>query len=48
MDFKGVVIFVSSIIVGNFNEILQGIGLGANIIYIGYQIYTHHKNNDKG
>ena len=46
MDYKGIIFFVSSIFVGNFNEILQTVGLGANILYIAYQIYTHKKNDD--
>lgn len=48
MDYKGAIIFVSSVIVGSFNEILQTTGLIVNIIYIGYQLHTHHKNNKDG
>lgn len=47
MDYKGAVIYVSAILVGSFNEILQTTGLLANLIYIGYQIHTHHKKNKK-
>ena len=46
MDFKGIIIFCGSIFAGTFNEILQTVGLGANIIYIVYQIYNHKPNND--
>ena len=45
MDFKGFILFGASILVSNINEVLTTCGLTANIIYIGYQIYSHHKNN---
>lgn len=45
MDFKGFILFGASLLVGNVNEILTTCGLTANFIYIGYQIYTHHKEN---
>ena len=48
MDFKGLIFFICSIIVGEFNQILTGVGLIANIVYISYQIYTHHKKRKNG
>lgn len=45
MDYKGFILFAGSILVGNVNEILTTCGLTANFIYIGYQLYTHHKQN---
>jgi hypothetical protein len=47
MDFKGIAIYVSAIIVGNINELLTTGGLLLNIAYIGYQLYTHHKKNNE-
>lgn len=46
MDFKGIIIYTGAIIAGNFNEILQGLGLTANLIYIGYQLIHFHKNKN--
>lgn len=48
MDYKGAIIYISAIIAGSVNEILTSIGLVANIIYIGYQIRSHHKKNKNG
>jgi hypothetical protein len=48
MDYKGAIIYISAIIAGSVNEILTSIGLVANIIYIGYQIRSHHKKNKDG
>jgi hypothetical protein len=45
MDYKGAIIYISAILAGNVNEILQGTLLIGNLIYIGYQIHTHHKKN---
>jgi hypothetical protein len=45
MDFKGCIIFIGSVVAGSVNEVLTSIGIAANIFYIGYQIYTHHKKN---
>lgn len=48
MDYKGFIFYIGAIIAGSFNEILQTTGLLANLIYIGYQIHTHHKKNKDG
>jgi len=45
MDYKGFILFFSSIIVSNVNELLTTCGLAANFIYLGYQIYNTHKKN---
>ena len=45
MDFKGFILFAGSVMAGSINEVLTTFGLAANFIYIGYQIYTHHKKN---
>ena len=45
MDYKGAIIYVGAILAGNINEILQGTLLIGNLIYITFQIYTHHKKN---
>jgi len=45
MDYKGAIIYVGAILAGNINEILQGTLLIANLVYIGYQIHTHHRKN---
>ena len=47
IDIKGSILFVSAIILQNVNQILTTTGLILNVAYIGYQIYTHRKNNDK-
>ncbi len=47
IDFKAPFMFIGAIIVQNINELLTTGGLILNACYIGYQIYTHHKNNDK-
>jgi hypothetical protein len=45
MDFKGIIIYIGSIAVANVNEVLATGGLILNFIYLGYQLYTHHKKN---
>lgn len=45
MDYKGAVIYISAILAGNINEILQSSLLIGNLIYIGYQIHLIHKKN---
>ena len=45
MDFKGFIFFGASLLVNNINEVLTTCGLAANFIYIGYQLYSHHKKN---
>jgi len=45
MDYKGFIFFFASVIVNDVNELLTTCGLAANFIYIGYQIYSHHKKN---
>lgn len=49
MDYKGFILFIGSVIINDVNEVLTTCGLAANFIYIGYQIYSHHKKdkNDK-
>lgn len=44
-DFKPVILFAGSLVINNINEILGSTVLGLNVIYITYQIYTHHKKN---
>jgi hypothetical protein len=47
-DFKPAILFIGSLVINNINELLGSTVLGLNVIYISYQIYTHHKkNNDK-
>ena len=47
-DFKPIILFIGSLVINNINELLGSTVLGLNVIYISYQIYTHHKkNNDK-
>jgi hypothetical protein len=48
MDFKGIIFFCVSLILGSFNQILQSIGIIANIVYISYQIYIHYKKTKNG
>lgn len=48
MDYKGFIFFFASVMVNNVNEVLTTCGLAANFIYIGYQIYSHHKKNKDG
>lgn len=48
MDYKGAIIYISAIVAGSVNEVLTSIGLIANIVYIGYQIRSHHKKNKDG
>jgi len=48
MDYKGAIIYISAIVAGSVNEVLTSIGLIANIVYIGYQIRSHHKKNKNG
>ena len=46
-DFKAIFIYVGAVMLSNINEILTTSGLILNVAYIGYQLYTHHKKNDK-
>jgi len=48
MDFKGIIFFIGSLIIGEFNQVLTGVGLIANIVYISYQIHSHHKKRKNG
>jgi len=48
MDYKAAIIYISAIVAGSVNEVLTSIGLVANIVYIGYQIRSHHKKNKDG
>jgi hypothetical protein len=45
MNFKGVIMYIASIAVSNINEVLATGGLIINLIYLGYQLHTHHKKN---
>jgi len=45
MDYKGFILFIGSVIVNDVNELLTTLGLTANFIYIGFQIYSHHKKD---
>ena len=45
MDFKGIIIYIGSIAISNVNEVLATGGLIINLVYLGYQLYTHHKKN---
>jgi len=46
-DFKGIVMYLGALALGNINEILTTTGLLLNAGYIAYQLYTHHKNNNE-
>jgi hypothetical protein len=46
-DFKPTILFLGSLMITNINEILGSAVLILNIGYVSYQIYTHHKNNEK-
>ena len=46
MDYKGFIIYLGAVAVEDLNAILSNGVLVLNIIYIGYQIYTHHKKNN--
>ena len=45
-DFKPTILFIGSLVINNINELLGSTVLGLNVIYISYQIYTHHKKNN--
>jgi len=46
-DFKPTILFLGSLIITNINDILGTTVLVLNVVYVSYQIYTHHKNNGK-
>jgi len=45
MDFKPCILFVGTILIADLNTILTTSILFINLVYISYQLYTHHKKN---
>jgi len=45
MDFKPCILFVGTILISDVNTILTTSILFINLVYISYQLYTHHKKN---
>ena len=45
VDFKGCILYVGSLYLGDVNQLLQTSGLLLNAFYIGYQLYKFHKKN---
>jgi hypothetical protein len=47
IDLKAVIIYVGAVIIGDFNQAVQAVGLLLNVFYIGYQLRLLHKKNKK-
>lgn len=47
MDFKGFILWIAAAIVNDVNSILSTSLLLCNLVYIGYQVYTHHRRHKK-
>jgi hypothetical protein len=45
MDFKPTILFIGTILISDVNTILTTSILFINLVYISYQLYTHHKKN---
>ena len=46
-DFKPTILFLGSLFITNINDILGTTVLLLNVGYVSYQIYSHHKNNER-
>lgn len=44
-DFKGAIIYISSLMLIEVNQLLTTGGLLLNVTYLGYQFYKFHKKN---